>query len=83
MKTKTIFICETCGKESEDRDKIFSCEASHFGLTADEAREWEWLKRWVANRRCAATWTRNQITIDAIDEAVNELISFEVSHFKG
>ena len=80
MRTKIIFVCETCGKESENRDDIFSCEASHLGLTVDEAREWERLKSFVANRSHTVAWTRNQATVDAFDEAVDELTSFEVSH---
>ena len=40
MKTRTIYICEVCGNESEDRNEIAVCEAQHFGLTPDEKREW-------------------------------------------
>ena len=36
MKMKQIYICETCGKESEIPFEIEACEANHLGLTVEE-----------------------------------------------
>lgn len=47
MITKQVYICETCGKQSFNKDEILCCEAAHLGLTADEMSEWEGLKSQV------------------------------------
>ena len=33
MKSYTMYICETCGKESRNKKTIQECEAGHLGLT--------------------------------------------------
>lgn len=40
MKSKTVYICEKCRKESEFVNEILSCEAAHLGLTVNEYKEY-------------------------------------------
>ena len=44
MREITIYECEKCGKQSENRKVIQECEASHIGLTIEEVKEWKMLQ---------------------------------------
>ena len=45
MKRKSYYVCEICGKQSEDREEIMTCEAAHYGLSIAEKQQWEKLKK--------------------------------------
>ena len=44
MKSYTMYVCETCGKESRNKKTIQSCEAGHLGLTWLEYLDYRNLK---------------------------------------
>ena len=44
MKSYTMYVCETCGKESKDRKTIQTCEAGHLRLTWLEYLDYRNLK---------------------------------------
>lgn len=44
MKSYTMYVCETCGKESKNRKTIQCCEAGHLGLTWLEYLDYRDLK---------------------------------------
>ncbi len=80
MKTKTIYICETCGFESESKDAVLSCEAKHLWLTPEEKRIYDNLNDCVIRYANTVSKTNNQYTRDILDAAVTRLLAFEVEH---
>ena len=80
MKQHIIFECETCGKQSENREEIMKCEAAHLGLTITEKQEWESLKERVRYASSVVSRTKNEETDKAFDEAVETLLAFEKEH---
>ena len=80
MKQHIIFECETCGKQSENREEIMKCEAVHLGLTITEKQEWESLKERVRYASSVVSRTKNEETDKAFDEAVETLLAFEKEH---
>ena len=80
MKQHIIFECETCGKQSENREEIMKCEAAHLGLTITEKQEWESLKERARYAGAVASRTKNEETDKAFDEAVETLLAFEKEH---
>ena len=80
MKQHIIFECETCGKQSENREEIMKCEAAHLGLTIAEKQEWESLKERARYAGSVVSRTKNKETDKAFDEAVETLIAFEKEH---
>ena len=77
MKQHIIFECETCGKQSENREEIMKCEAAHLGLTIAEKKTYDFLKDRVKNASLVVSRTKNEETNKAFDKAVNELLDFE------
>ena len=80
IKTRIIYICETCGNESENKDKILACEASHYGLTPIEKQEWDRIETKVMMLERADCKTNSRNSRDALDSAVTELLAFETAH---
>lgn len=80
MKTKTIYICETCGFESDNKEKVLICEAKHLGLTPEEKRVYDNLNECVIRYANTVSKTNNQYTRDVLDAAVIRLLAFEVEH---
>ena len=80
MKQHIIFECETCGKQSENREEIMKCEVAHLGLTISEKQEWESLKERVRYSSSVVSRTKNEETDKAFDEAVETLLAFEKEH---
>lgn len=80
MKKHIIYECETCGKQSENREEIMECEAAHLGLTIAEKQEWESLKEHARYAGAVVSRTKNDETEKAFDEAVEALIAFEKEH---
>ncbi len=78
MKSYTMFVCEKCGKQSKDSKEILKCEASHYGLTVEQMKEWENLKDDVRNSGVGRT--SNKYTRISFDTAMNELLKFEKEH---
>lgn len=39
-----MYLCEVCGKESENKSEIANCESGHYGLTCEEKVYWDELK---------------------------------------
>ena len=44
MKSYTMFVCETCGFETKNREEMKKHEASHLGLTVEEMKTYQELK---------------------------------------
>lgn len=80
IKTQIVYICETCGNESEDKNKILVCEASHWGLTPREKKEWDRIEAKVKMLERAVCRKNNRNSRDALDRAVTELLTFETAH---
>ena len=80
MKQHIIFECETCGKQSENREEIMKCEAAHLGLTIAEKQEWESLKERVRYAGVVVNRTKNEETDKAFNEAIETLLAFEKEH---
>lgn len=80
MKILTMYKCECCGKTFEYSDEALKCEGFHLGLTLDEYKHYLDLKEKVRQ----ACWLRgncmNEKTLQAEDEAVQELIKFEETY---
>ena len=80
MKEYTMYVCETCGYESKDYRDMKSHEASHLGLTVEEAETYRALKSFAAYMGSVVTETKNEETERKYDEAVEKLIAFEKEH---
>lgn len=80
MKQYIIYECEKCGKQSEDREEIMICEATHFGLTVAEKQEWESLKEKVRYKSAIVSSCKNEQTDKEFDDAIEELMNFENEH---
>ena len=80
MKQHIIYECETCGKQSKDREEIMKREATHLGLTIAEKQEWESLKERVRYASAVVSSTKNEETDKAFDEAIETLLAFEKEH---
>ena len=80
MKQKTIYVCEQCGYESQNRYKVFEHEAAHLGLTAPEAQEYFELQEWVNMASSACERTNNEGTRYVYDMAIKDLLRFEKKH---
>lgn len=80
MKQHIIYECETCGKQSKDREEIMKCEASHLGLTIAEMQEWKRLKEDARHAGVVVGTTKNEQTDKAFDNAIKKLLAFEKEH---
>ena len=80
MKQHIIYECETCGKQSKDREEIMKCEASHLGLTIAEMQEWKRLKEDARHTGAVVGTTKNEQTDKAFDDAIEKLLAFEKEH---
>ena len=80
MKQHIIYECETCGKQSKDREEIMKCEASHLGLTIAEMQEWKRLKEDARHAGAVVSRTKNNETDKVFNEAIETLLAFEKEH---
>lgn len=80
MRERTIYECEKCGKQSENRKVIEECEASHIGLTIEEVKEWKMLQEDARHKGVIVSITKNENTEKAFDKAINDLCKFEKKH---
>lgn len=80
MKECRMYKCEICGKKSENSNEIIECECSHLGITLEEKKEWERLKRVVEHCSFIVSRTKNEETELSYDEAIEALIQFEKNH---
>ena len=88
MKSYTMFVCETCGKESRDRKTIQCCEAGHLGLTWLEYLDYRNLKGNVVMFEKLLKesidgkdyqW-RIEDRARAVENAKRAVVDFEVAH---
>ena len=77
MKQYTVYICETCGCESKNRDEMREHEASHLGLTVKEMETYKALKSLVRYMGSVVSNTNNEATRKMFDESIEDLIAFE------
>lgn len=81
MKTRKIYICQVCGKESLDPDDILLCEAQHMGLTSlEEYQEWSELQKAAEQAGYRRGIISNPETRQAFDKACKALADFETAH---
>ena len=79
--TKTIYICEACGQQSENKDEIQRCEWRHMGITDKEIGEqYTQLHKEVADAISHNQYTNDKETRQAVDDAINAEIAFEEQH---
>lgn len=79
MKTHIIYECEFCGKKSGNLKLIRECEAMHYHLS-EEFSEYEKIKDKVNIASYTLSKTHNNETLDNFDNAVKELLKFEINH---
>lgn len=80
MKQKTIYACEQCEYECQNRYEVFEHEAAHLGLTAPEAQEYFELQEWVNSVSSVCERTNNQDARYVYDRAIKDLLRFEKKH---
>lgn len=80
MKEVTYFKCEKCGKVSENMDEILACEASHYGLSVEEKKEWDELKEARILAGSVVAQMNNEETRKEYDEAVASCVKYELDH---
>ena len=80
MKRKSYYVCEICGKQSEDREEIMTCEAAHYGLSIAEKQQWEKLKKECRVVSYAVNACCNEHTNQAYEEAIENCLQFEKEH---
>ena len=76
----TYYKCEKCGKVSEDMDEILACEASHYGLSVREKKEWDELKEACRLAGSVVAQTNNEETRKEYDEVIASCIKYELDH---
>lgn len=80
MKQKTIYVCETCKYENKDALEMRHHEAEHLGLTLNELREYEILKRELS-AACAEFVSHNTAKARAtFQSTLDRLVAFEKEH---
>ena len=80
MKQKIIYVCETCKYENKDALKMRHHEAEHLGLTLNELREYEILKRELS-AVCAEFASHNTAKARAtFQSTLDHLVAFEKEH---
>ena len=88
MKSYTMYVCETCGKESRNRKTIQECEAGHLGLTWLEYLDYRNLKNNVKMfehlLKESVDSNDHQWRIDssrkALEDSKKAVADFEVAH---
>lgn len=88
MTKKVVYVCEICGKESEDKEKIALCEAQHFGLSVDEKQEYNRICRDVIRWKYQADRQLMAIALEhdadeisaILNDYQNRLVEFEAKH---
>lgn len=80
MKTKTIYVCDVCGKESANPIEIIKCECSHLGIDLNILYKWRELRDNAAKAGQQYSIRHNADTDAAFDKAVIELVEFERKH---
>ena len=80
MKKYTMYVCETCGRESKDYNVIRECEAGHLGLTVDELNQYDKLNSDAEDCGRMVSIAKNDKTEKAFDDAIKTLVAFERKH---
>ena len=80
MKSYTVYVCETCGKESKDWSDIRRCEADHLGLNLLEMDEYERLQTEAEHFGYVVGNFKCEETEKAFDLAIKRLVAFEKEH---
>jgi hypothetical protein len=80
MKATLVYRCKYCKKESRDAAVIEACEASHYGLTVAEMRQWKKLEKQVKDACGICSVTHNEKTEKDADDAIGVLLRFEREH---
>lgn len=80
MKQYTVYVCETCGCESKNRDEMREHEAAHLGLTVEEMEAYNALKSFARYMGSVVSTTNNETTRRRFDRAIDNLIVFERRH---
>lgn len=80
MKQCIIYECETCGKQSKDKQEIIECECIHIGLTVAEKKTYDFLKEKVKHTGRVVSITKNEETDREFEKAIDRLLEFEKIH---
>lgn len=80
MKTKTIYVCDVCGKESAESMDIIKCECAHLNIDIRTLNRWRDLRKVAAEAGKTYSIRHNEETDAAFDKAVVELVKFEKKH---
>lgn len=77
MRQYITYVCERCGQKSEDKNKIYACEASHLGLTTEQKQQYDTLQKNVELASAILNLRHNERTINEFDDAIKKLLDFE------
>ena len=81
MKMYQVYVCETCGHKSIDRDEVELCETKHMGLKSlEDKHTYDALKGLVKHCSAVLSSCSNDQTRAAFDKAIKQLIAFEEKH---
>ena len=83
MRTKTIFVCQYCGKEFDDQLDCLHHELEELGISFDILMEWRILKRKIKNAKddIAASNRKNSPELKTeYNKALGALSSFAAKY---
>lgn len=80
MRKSTIYICETCGKQSLDATEIIECECKHLGITPDILTEWKRLNEKAIKAGQTLYYAKNEQNEAIFDEITKELVAFTIKY---
>ena len=80
MKNYTMYVCETCGYESQDAKEIMQHEADHLCLTVEEMEQYRALNSFANYMGSVVSHTKNEATDKSFDDAIQNLLNFVKRH---
>jgi len=81
MKNYPMYVCETCNKESPNKEEIELCEGRHLGLTTlEDKRTYDALLHNAKHASYVVSVSNNPENRKAEDIAIERLLEFEKEH---
>lgn len=74
-----VYCCEFCNFEVTS-DEVLRHEANHYGLSAEEYKEWMWLDAAVKKASYHISQCWNERMEQILDDAVQAVLAFEKAH---
>lgn len=80
MRYKSLYVCDVCGREFRSKDDVLKCEASCYGLTVAQYRQWRKLSDQAERTGYKVGCSSNPTTREAFHLACLALADFEQAH---